>query len=162
MNPLRIILLLIAAAVLGATAAAPAGAETLITHAQSHLRLEPLTVSTDKGVFRFKVEIADTPRRQEIGLMYRPPLAPDHGMLFEFPSPRSVMFWMKNCPYPLDMLFITADGRILSIVRNAAPESETPLPSGGPITGVLEIRGGRAAEMGAEPGDSVRHSFFHD
>jgi uncharacterized membrane protein (UPF0127 family) len=140
----------------------PVRAQSVIAHAQPPLRTEPLQVTTGRGVFRFNVEIADTPRRQEIGMMYRPPLAADHGMLFEFARPQEVAFWMKNCPYPLDMLFIGADGRIISIVRNATPQSETPLPSGGPITGVLEIHGGRASQMGAEPGDLVRHKFFHN
>jgi uncharacterized membrane protein (UPF0127 family) len=59
------------------------------------------------------------------------------------------------------MLFIAADGHIVSIARNAQPLSETPIPSGGDVLGVLEIRGGRAAEIGAEPGDVVRERIFH-
>ncbi len=132
-----------------------------IDHAQPILRMEPVVVATSRGAFRFRAEIAATPRSQEIGLMYRPALAADRGMLFELtrtPAPQA--FWMKNCPVPLDMLFIEADGTILSIARNTAPYSEEPIPSGGPVTAVLEIRGGRAAEIGAEPGDKVRHRFF--
>jgi uncharacterized membrane protein (UPF0127 family) len=91
--------------------------------------------------------------------MFRPVLAPDRGMLFEFKTPQEVYFWMKNCPHPLDMLFIEADGAILSIA-NAPPNSTAPIPSGGKITGVLEIRGGRAVEIGAQPGDQVRNRFF--
>jgi len=120
-----------------------------------------VTIVTHKGTFRFRAEIAGTPRQQEIGLMYRPRLADDHAMLFEMRGPPAEQdFWMKNCPVPLDMLFINADGTIRSIARNAAPYSETPIPSGGPVAGVLELRGGRAAEIGAEPGDRVRHPFF--
>jgi hypothetical protein len=59
------------------------------------------------------------------------------------------------------MVFIAADGRIVSIARNAVPFDESPIPSGGAVTGVLEIRGGRAAEVGAEPGDLVTARMFH-
>jgi uncharacterized membrane protein (UPF0127 family) len=137
-----------------------ARAEAPITHAQPTLPIERLQVVTHKGVFAFKVEIARTPRQQDVGLMFRPVLAADRGMLFEFSAAQPVSFWMKNCPHPLDMLFIEKDGTVLSIA-NAQPFSEAPIPSGGPITGVLEIRGGRAAEIEAEPGDRVRHRFFH-
>jgi len=132
-----------------------------ITHAQPQLRLEPLDIVTQRGVFHFKVEMAVTQRSQEIGLMFRPALPADRGMLFEqYSRPQEAAYWMKNCPVPLDMLFIRADGTILSIARNTTPYSETPIYSGGPVTGVLELRGGRAAEIGAQPGDQVRHPFF--
>jgi uncharacterized membrane protein (UPF0127 family) len=67
---------------------------------------------------------------------------------------------MKNTLIPLDMLFIGADGRIVSIARNARPMDETTIPSGGAVRGVLELRGGRAAEIGAEPGDKVHERIF--
>jgi len=147
-----------------ALAAAPGLAPALaqpITHAQPQLRLESLDIVTQRGVFHFKVEMAITSRSQEIGLMFRPALPPDRGMLFEqYRVPREAAYWMKNCPVPLDMLFIRADGTILSIARNTTPYSEQPIYSGGPVTGVLELRGGRAAEIGAQPGDQVRHPFF--
>jgi hypothetical protein len=54
------------------------------------------------------------------------------------------------------MLFIDADGRIRSIARNATPMSEGHIPSNGPILEVLELRGGRAAEVDADVGDRVR------
>ena len=81
-------------------------------------------------------------------------------MLFDFKRAQPVAFWMKNTLIPLDMVFIGADGRIVSIARNAVPMSEAPVPSGGPVLGVLEIAGGRAAQIGAEPGDRVRDRIF--
>jgi uncharacterized membrane protein (UPF0127 family) len=81
-------------------------------------------------------------------------------MLFDFKSPREVAFWMRNTYIPLDLIFIRADGRVLSIARNAKPFDETPIPSGGPILGVLEIPGGRAAQIGVLPGDRVVHRIF--
>lgn len=125
------------------------------------LRVEPLDIVTAHGVRRFKVEIADTDATRERGLMFRTSMAPDRGMLFDFKSPREVAFWMKNTLIPLDMLFISADGHVISIARNAVPMSEIPIPSGGAVLGVLELRGGRAAEIGAESGDRVRERIFH-
>lgn len=149
------------AALLLAIAPARAQEDGAITHAQPTLKVESLDIVTHTGVHHFRVEIAATSRQQEVGLMYRPAMEAEHGMLFEMGRPQQASFWMKNCPVPLDMLFIRADGRILR-VANAAPYSETPIPSGGAITGVLELRGGRAAEIDAVPGDVVLHPYFHD
>lgn len=124
------------------------------------LRVEPLDVVTARGVFHFEVEVADTDATREKGLMFRKSVAADRGMLFDFKAPRPVAFWMKNTLVPLDMLFIAPDGHIVSIARGAVPLSEAPIPSGGTVLGVLELRGGRAAEMGAEPGDQVRERIF--
>ena len=123
-------------------------------------RLEPLSIISASGRAEFQVEVVDNDRTREQGLMYRKALAPDRGMLFDFKRPREVAFWMKNTFIPLDLIFIRADGRVLSIARNARPFDETPLASGGPILGVLEIPGGRAAELGVLPGDRVLHRIF--
>lgn len=133
---------------------------TPCTAAQKTLRTEPLKIGTARGQWRFVVEMADTDATREAGLMCRPHLAPEAGMLFDFKTPQDVSFWMKNTIIPLDMLFIARDGRVVSIARNAIPENETPIPSGGRVTGVLELRGGRAAEIGAAPGDRVTQRIF--
>lgn len=119
------------------------------------LTVEPLEVVTAHGVRHFSVEVADTPASREHGLMFRKQLAADRGMLFDFKTVQPVDFWMKDTLIPLDILFIAADGRIVSIARNATPMSEAHIPSGSPILEVLEVRGGRAAEIGAEVGDRV-------
>ncbi|PVM82061.1 DUF192 domain-containing protein [Caulobacter endophyticus] len=123
-------------------------------------RLEPLEIVTGRGVARFQVEIAATEAEQRKGLMFRKVLAPDRGMLFVYRKPQRAAFWMKNTLIPLDILYIGADGGILSMVRNARPHDEMPLPSGGLVLGVLEIAGGRAGQLGVLPGDRVRHRIF--
>ena len=92
--------------------------------------------------------------------MYRPPLAPDAGMLFApYPPdggpPRAANFWMRNTPSPLDILFIRPDRTIATVAENTVPFSETPVPSGEPVSAVLERGGGRAAELGSAAGDKV-------
>lgn len=128
--------------------------------AQPKPTLEIVEIVTARGRTRFTVEIAATPAQQQRGLMFRKALAPDRGMLFTYARPQPAAFWMKNTLIPLDILYIAANGRVLSIARNAQPHSQTPIPSGGPVLGVLEIAGGRAAQLGVLPGDRVLHRIF--
>ena len=122
--------------------------------------LEPLSIVTASGEHKFMVEIADDDAERARGLMYRPSLDDDRGMLFQFPAASEQSFWMKNTPSSLDIIYIDPQGRIVSIASHATPYSEAPLPSNGAANGVLELRAGRADEIGAKPGDQVRHSFF--
>jgi uncharacterized membrane protein (UPF0127 family) len=123
--------------------------------------LEDLTiVGADGKAHAFKVEIADDEAEREHGLMNRPSMPRDHGMLFEFQDKRERSFWMRNTFIPLDIIYLDETGRIVSIQANAIPFNETPLPSYGSATGVLEINGGLADELGIKQGDTVRHPFF--
>ncbi len=120
----------------------------------------PVTITSSNGRHVFVVERAVTAAEQAQGLMYRTDLTPDGGMLFHpYPAgggaPREASFWMKNTPTPLDILFIRADGTIATIAENTVPYSEAPVPSREPIGAVLELVGGRAAELGIAEGDKV-------
>ena len=127
-------------------------AETLDPRAQTGLREVPLTIKSKTGVHHFTVEVAATAEQQETGLMFRRSLAGDRGMIFPYDPPQEVAFWMKNTLIPLDIIYARSDGTIVRIV-NAEAMDLTPLPSGEPIATVLEIRGGRAAELGIKEGD---------
>ena len=122
--------------------------------------LEALTITTATGEHRFMVEVADDEAERQRGLMFRDPLPDDHGMLFQFPDVTERGFWMHNTPSSLDIIYIDPRGRIVSIARNAPPQSDDIIPSNGPASGVLELRAGRAAEIGAKAGDKVSHPFF--
>jgi uncharacterized membrane protein (UPF0127 family) len=126
---------------------------------QTGLRVEALEIETSHGPVRFQVEMADTEEKREIGMMYRTSVAVDRGMLFDFPRTEPASFWMKNTLIPLDIIFIDRDGIILNIAT-AKPLDETPVQSHGFTRGVLEIAGGRAAQLGIEPGDRVKASIF--
>ena len=127
---------------------APAGPPTI-----------PVTIEGASGRHVFRAELADTPEEQARGLMFRTNLADDFAMLFApYPptgGPREASFWMKNTPSSLDILYIRADGTVARIAENAVPLSEAPIPSGEPVAAVLEVRGGRSAELGIGEGDRV-------
>ena len=150
------------AALLAACSAAPSqavpdsgqSAEQPSGQPQTGLKQVPLTVTSSNGTHRFTVDVAETFEQQERGLMFVKSLPPDHGMIFLYDPPQPVSFWMHNTLIPLDIIYIRADGTISSI-NAAKPLDDTPLPSGEPIAVVLEIAGGRAAELGIAPGDKV-------
>lgn len=123
-------------------------------------KLDTVEILTSRGRVKFTVELAVTKAEQARGLMFRKSMAPDRGMLFPYNPPQRAAFWMKNTLIPLDILYIGPDGRVLSIARNAVPHDETPIPSGGVVRGVLEIPGGRAAQLGILPGDRVLNKIF--
>ncbi len=81
-------------------------------------------------------------------------------MLFDFGKETETSFWMKNTLIPLDMLFIKANGTVARVAANAKPLSEESIPSYEPVRAVLEIAGGRAAQLGIKAGDRVRAGVF--
>lgn len=122
--------------------------------------LEKLELVTSAGTYPFSVEVMRTPEQVQKGLMFRRYLPDDRGMLFDFKTEHPVQFWMKNTYLPLDMIFISKAGKIVSIAENAEPLSEKLIPSGGPVLGVLEVNAGTVARIHAKPGDTVRASIF--
>jgi uncharacterized protein len=108
-----------------------------------------------------ELEVAKTQEQQEKGLMYRPALPDNRGMLFEFPSAQPVSFWMKNVPVPLDMVFLQ-NGVVKYIETSAPPCTREPCPTYGPnvpVDTVIELRSGRAAELNLQQGDRVKIEF---
>jgi uncharacterized membrane protein (UPF0127 family) len=112
---------------------------------------------------KINLEVAKTPEQQMMGLMYRPALPDDRGMLFVFPSAQAVSFWMLNVPVSLDMVFLQ-DGVIKYIETAAPPCKSEPCPTYGPnvpIDQVIELRSKRATELGLQVGDKVKIEFFN-
>jgi len=130
--------------------------EDNITGPQPKLPTEKLTIITKDGTHHdFTVELATTPREQEIGEMFRKEVPPGQGMLFVWQFAHESPFWMKNTLVPLDMVFINPDGTIRAIAENAVPESLAPIPSHGPVLAVLELAGGTTARLNIVVGDKV-------
>jgi uncharacterized protein len=105
--------------------------------------------------YSFQVWVADTPERAEQGLMFVSDLPPTLGMLFPLKPPRVETMWMKNTYIELDMLFISAGGRVSKIIERAAPMSLNTLSSDTAVAAVLELKGGQAAKLGLHVGDTV-------
>jgi len=114
----------------------------------------------DWGQAAFNVEIADTPEKHMLGLMYRETLSARSGMLFVYDFPRSVSFWMRNTLIPLDMIFAAQDGTIRAVHHMAQPLDETIIPGGTDIQYVLEINGGISKLMGIVPGSQMQHPLI--
>ena len=104
------------------------------------------------------VELARTDYDRARGLMYRDRLAPDAGMLFLFEREEAQTFWMKNTYLPLDMVFITKEKRVLGVVENAVPLTESPRNVPGSSQFVLEVNAGFCRKYGIGPGTKVELS----
>ncbi len=100
------------------------------------------------------VEVADEPAERERGLMYRKELPEDHGMLFVYPGPRRLRFWMANTPLPLDIAFVSRDGVVVDI-RQMKPFDRHTTVSRKPATYAIEVERGWMAAHGVEVGDRV-------
>lgn len=119
---------------------------------------DELTIASGDKTHTFKVELADTPKEAEMGLMHRSSMPKDHGMIFDFrdrPADQPVTMWMKNTLIPLDMLFIDREGKIVAIAENARPGSLRNVGPGFPVASVLELNGGLTVELGIKTGDTV-------
>jgi uncharacterized protein len=120
-----------------------------------------LAIKTSAGkVINFKIWTADTPRREEQGLMFIRELDEHAGMLFMFPKNERVSMWMKNTYISLDLLFLNAQGKIDYIAARATPRSEAIIGPPTPEYAVLELKGGACERLGIQLGDAVLHQNF--
>lgn len=122
----------------------------------------PISAQATVGDRQIQLEVARTPEQQAMGLMFRSELADDRGMLFEFELARPVNFWMRNVLIPLDMVFLL-DGEVQAIAANVPPCTTLTCPTYGPegsVNQVIELRGGRAAELGLEAGNQITIEFL--
>ena len=120
-------------------------------------QLLPISVNTILGDRAIGLEVAKTPQQQATGLMFRTELPDDRGMFFPIDPPRNVRFWMKNVLIELDMVFLR-EGVVQAIIPNVPPCLSETCPNYGPdvpVDGVIELRGGRAAQLGLKVGDRI-------
>lgn len=152
---------ILAALVAGAALAVPMIAAHAQTGPQPELPKEKLVIVTHDGKEHvFNVEMALTLDQQTVGLMNRPTVPADGGMLFDWGAPRESQMWMRNTVASLDMLFINADGTIRSITEHTVPQSLAIIDSHGPVRATLELAAGTAERLGILVGDTVRQRIF--
>ncbi len=102
------------------------------------------------------LEIAETPEALQQGLMYRTSLAPSTGMLFRFQEEAPRSFWMRNTLISLDMLFLTANGTIITIHEKTQTQSDQSYSSTQPAQYGMELPAGTVQALGIRLGDRVQ------
>jgi uncharacterized protein len=126
------------------------------------------TMQVTIGGERFTLEVARDPATQFRGLGGRTHIDPHGGMLFVFPSPRATAFVMRDCPIPIDVAFLDADGRVIAI-HEMQPESPRgagestdayesrlrPYPSGLPALYAIETAAGRLRALNLQGGTKL-------
>ena len=134
-----------------ATASALAlAASTLATPA-----VIPLKLPSGK-VLQTEVMVSDQDR--QMGLMFRPSLPLDHGMLFIFEQPDFHAIWMKNCKFPIDILWLDDQGKVVHVAEKVPPCKVEPCPVYQPLqraSYVVELNAGQARKEKAVVGSRV-------
>jgi uncharacterized membrane protein (UPF0127 family) len=144
-----------------AAATAVAGADNDAQQLDRAFSRSTLQIATpDAKLHKIDVWIADNEMRRARGLMFVDNMADDAGMLFIYPQPQEISMWMKNTHLSLDMLFVSANGRVHSIVANTKPMSLDTISSNGTVRAVIELKAGSAARMNIRPGAQVIHPAF--
>ncbi len=142
----------------------PAAAQNLAaepTQAQPELQKQALTIVSRGGIrHEFSVELARTPREQQVGLMFRPSIPDKGGMLFVWPYPQQSAMWMENCPVPEDMLFVDSGGIIRHIAEDTVPQSLAQISSQGVVKATIELQGGITAKLNIRVGDRIESKAF--
>jgi uncharacterized protein len=118
-----------------------------------------VVLETAKGPADITVDIADTSDERTRGLMFRKSLPQDSGMFFIFDGEDQRSFWMKNTLIPLDMIFMDAGYKVVSVAKNVQPCKKDPCqtyPSVKPAKFVLEVNGGMSDSIGLKEGDKAQ------
>jgi len=127
--------------------AAPTGATPAVV---------PLTLPSGK-VLQAEVMVSDEDRA--MGLMFRPSLALDRGMIFIFETADFHSIWMKNCKFPIDILWLDEAKTVVHVAETVPPCKSDPCPVYNPMRRawyVIELNAGQARREGAVVGATVR------
>jgi uncharacterized membrane protein (UPF0127 family) len=120
-------------------------------------KLQPVRLTA--GIHVINAELATTPQQREIGLMMRPSMEANDGMLFVFERPGQQCFWMKDTLIPLSIAFLADDGSVVNI-DEMAPQTLDGHCSTKPVRFVLEMNQGWFAKRGIKPGFRLRGAPF--
>jgi hypothetical protein len=101
------------------------------------------------------IEIANTDYERQLGLMNRKEMGDKQGMLFIFPLEEQQSFWMRNCLFSQDMIFVNGDNRIVTIHKNTKVLSDQSYPSSAPAKYVVEVNAGFTEKYNVKEGDKI-------
>ena len=116
-------------------------------------------IRLNAGIHNINAELASTPEQREIGLMFRPVMDANDGMLFVFERAGQQCFWMKNTLIPLSAAFVADDGTVVNI-EAMKPQTLDGHCSTQPVRFVLEMNDGWFAKRGIKPGSKLRGAPF--
>jgi uncharacterized membrane protein (UPF0127 family) len=116
-----------------------------------------LTFTDSTGTLKAKIdlEIADTEYKRELGLMNRKELGENQGMLFIFPKPAQLSFWMRNTLISLDMIFVNEQKTIVTIHKYTKILSDQSYTATQPAMYVVEVSAGFCDKHNIEVGDKI-------
>jgi uncharacterized membrane protein (UPF0127 family) len=119
---------------------------------QTHIQIGNATVAVEK---------ADTESLREQGLSGRASLPEGQGMLFVFDSDGLWGIWMKDMQFSLDILWVDANGTVITVAANVSPSTYTKTPPeifypAAPARYVVELPAGFAAARGIKAGSVVK------
>jgi uncharacterized membrane protein (UPF0127 family) len=115
---------------------------------------------TEENIKKIDIEIANTPKEKETGLMYRRTMPETAGMLFLFDRFKPAFFWMRNTYIPLDMIFVDKDMKIVKIQKNAEPLSDRRIPVHREPMYTIEVNASFCEKHGIAIGDYIMvHQF---
>jgi len=118
-----------------------------------------LTFNDSLGNLKTKIniEIANSDFDRQLGLMFRRHMENNDGMLFIFPNEEMQAFWMRNTFIPLDMIFVNAAKKIVTIHRNTQTLSDQSYPSAAPALYVIEVNAGFCSLHNINEGDRINY-----
>jgi uncharacterized membrane protein (UPF0127 family) len=132
------------------------------TATADQIKLGTVTFGTQEPI---EIEIADTEELRAKGLMHRTQLAENQGMLFVYPDEALRGVWMKNTLLSLDVLFLSADGKIVSILHKLIPCTQEPCPIYTSTTDagyMLEVNAGFVDRHQLTTGQDLIIEYRHD
>lgn len=111
--------------------------------------------SNDSVIAQLDIEIAEGDYETQTGLMYRSRMEKNRAMLFVFEDVSMRAFYMKNTQFPLDIIYLGEDQKVINIQKDAIPFNQASLPSSAPAKYVLEVNAGLSDQWGLGSGDKM-------
>jgi len=111
--------------------------------------------TSNEIIFKINIEIVSTDMERALGLMFRPEMDEDKGMLFLMDKEERQSFYMRNTIIPLDIIYVNSKFQIVDIYKNTKILDDSSLPSAAPARYVVEINGGLCDKYNIKVGDSI-------
>ena len=106
------------------------------------------------GMYLIRAEVAADYGSRMTGLMNRPSMPANAGMLFIFDEVTTHCMWMKNTLIPLSVAFLDEKGAIIN-VEDMKPQTEDSHCARRPARYALEMNRGWFAAKGIKPGSRI-------